>query len=82
MKKTIGKVLEVYIPNETINDALVDVMDRKFIGFNIETDGGIKTVEEEQNEDNCLIMKDDMVEIIEQNISGINFVDIRLYDGD
>ena len=46
------------------------------------TNNGLKEVTVEQNEENASIMKNDLVEIIEQNISGKNFVDIRLYGGE
>ena len=36
----------------------------------------------QQNDENANIMKNDLVEIIEQTISGKEFIDIRLYDGD
>lgn len=36
----------------------------------------------EQNELNAKIMKNDLVTIIEQTISGKDFIDIELYEGD
>lgn len=82
MKKTIGKVIEVYIPKQYKNNNLLDVMDRTLIGFKVMTEEGLKVVETEQNEENAAIMKKDIVEIIEQTISNVDFIDIRLYGGD
>ena len=41
MAKTIGKVIEVYIPEQYQNGGLLDVMDRTNIGFKIKTQDGI-----------------------------------------
>lgn len=82
MIKTIGKVIEVFVPEQYKNGNLLDVMDRTNIGFKVMTDNGIKKVIQEQNEFNVKIMKNDLVTIIEQTISGKDFVDIELYEGD
>ena len=82
MIKTIGKVIEVFIPEEYKNGNLLDVMDRTNIGFKVITDNGIKEVTQEQDEFNTQIMKDDMVIITEQTISGKYFIDIELYEGE
>lgn len=82
MKKIIGKVIEVYIPEQYKNNNLLDVMDRNLIGFKVMTEEGLKIVETEQNEENATIMKKDIVEIIEQTISNVDFIDIRPYGGD
>lgn len=82
MNKTIGKVIDIYIPEQYNNNALLDVMDRTNITFKIMTNNGLKEVMVEQNEENAMIMKNDLVEIIEQTISDKNFVDIRLYGGE
>ena len=82
MNKTIGKVMKIYIPEQYKNDNLLDVMDRTNITFKIMTNNGLKEVTVEQNEENAIIMKDDLVEIIEQTITGKDFVDIRLYGGE
>lgn len=82
MNKIIGKVVEVFIPEQYKNNSLLDVMDRTNITFKIMTDNGLKEVTVDQNEENANIMKNDLVEIIEQTISGKNFVDIRLYGGE
>lgn len=82
VNKIIGKVIEVFIPNEYKNGNLLDVMDRTNIGFKVETSEGIKEIITEQNELNAKILKNDLVIIIEQTISGKDFVDIELYEGD
>ncbi len=82
MTKTIGKVIEVYIPEQYKNGGLLDVMDRTNIGFKVMTNSGIKDIVVEANELNAIIMKNDEVLIIEQDISGKHFVDIEVYDGD
>lgn len=81
MKKIIGKVVEVFIPEEYKNGILLDVMDRNNIGFKIDVDGVINEYIYEQNELNSKIMKGDIVLLVKQNISGREFVDIELYDG-
>ena len=82
MTKTIGKVIEVFIPEQYKNGNLLDVMDRTNIGFKVKTNNGIKDIIVEQNELNAKIMKNDLVTIIEQTISGKDFIDIELYEGD
>lgn len=80
MKKTKGKVIEVFIPEEYIEGKLIDIMYRTQIGFKVQTEEGIKEIIEEQNEFNAEIMKDDIVVITEQIIDGIYFIDIELDD--
>ena len=82
MNRITGKVIKVFIPNEYKNGNLLDVMDRTNIGFKVETSEGIKEIITEQNELNVIIMKNDLVTILEQTISGKDFVDIELYEGD
>ena len=82
VNKITGKVIEVFIPKEYKDDNLLDVMDRTNIGFKVETSEGIKEIITEQNELNVIIMKNDLVTILEQTISGKDFVDIELYEGD
>ena len=81
MKKIIGKVVEVFIPEEYKNGILLDVMDRNNIGFRIDVDGKVQEYIYEQNDLNSKIMKGDIVLLIKQIISGKEFVDIELYDG-
>ena len=82
MIKTVGKVIEVFIPEEYKNGNLLDIMDRNNIGFKVITDNGIKEVTQKQDEFNTQIMKDDIVLITEQTISGKYFIDIELYEGE
>lgn len=82
MKKEMGKIIEVFIPEQYKNGNLLDIMDRTNIGFKVMTDNGIKEIIQEQNEFNSKIMKNDLVTIIEQTISGKYFIDIELYEGD
>ena len=82
MIKTIGKVMEVYIPEQYQNGALLDIMNRTKIGFKVMTDTGIKDIVLEADELNAQIMKNDAVLIIEQDISGQHFIDIELVEDD
>lgn len=82
MIKTIGRVIEVFIPDQYKNDDLLDVMDRTNIGFKVVTNNSMRDIIVEQNELNAKIMKNDLVTIIEQTISGKDFIDIELYEGD
>ena len=81
MEKIIGKVVEVFIPEEYKDGILLDVMDGNNIGFKVDVDGKVQEYIYEQNELNSKIMKGDIVLLIKQNISGKEFVDIELYDG-
>lgn len=82
MVKTIGKVIDVFIPEQYENGGLLDVMDRTNIGFNVMTDNGMKEIILEQDEFNAEIMKNDLVIITEQTISGKYFIDLELYEDD
>ena len=82
MIKTIGRVIEVFIPEQYKNGNLLDVMDRTNIGFKVVTNNSMRDIIVEQNELNAKIMKNDLVPIIEQTISGKDFIDIELYEGD
>ena len=82
MIKTNGIVVDVFIPKQYKNGSLLDVMDRNYIGFKVKTDNEIKEIILEQDKNNSRIMKNHLVTIIEQKISGKYFVDIELYDGD
>ena len=79
MKHQIGRVVQVFIPNE---DKLVDVMYAKEIGFKVKLEDKEITIIEEINELNAMIHKDDLVLVTTNNISGKEFIDIELYDGD
>ena len=82
MIKTIGRVIEVFIPEQYKNGNLLDVMDRTNICFKVATNNSMRDIIVEQNELNAKIMKNDLVTIIEQTISGKDFIDIELYEGD
>lgn len=82
MIKTIGRVIEVFIPEQYKNGNLLDVMNRTNIGFKVATNNSMRDIIVEQNELNAKIMKNDLVTIIEQAISGKDFIDIELYEGD
>ena len=82
MKKIIGKVIEVFIPEQYKNGLLLDEMDRTNLGFKVMCEEGLKEIIVEANDINSEIRKDDMVLIIEQDISKKHFVDIMLYEGD
>lgn len=82
MIKTIGRVIEVFIPEQYKNGNLLDIMDRTNIGFKVVTNNSMRDIIVEQNELNAKIMKNDLVTIIEQTISGKDFIDIELYEGD
>ena len=72
--KKIGKVIEVFIPNENN----IDIMYSKKIGFKISINEEIIEFIKDNNERYANIYKDDLVEIIEEN----NNLDIKLYEGD
>lgn len=76
--KKIGKVVEVFIPTEYEND----IMNSKKIGFKVKLDNETVEIIQEQNEDNCQIMKNDSVLITEQKIEDKRYIDIYLIDGD
>jgi len=82
MTKKIGKVIDVFIPEEYNKGRLIDVMDSTKIGFKIMIEDEIIEIIEEQDEYNAEIQIDDIVVITKQNISGKDFIDIELYDGD
>lgn len=82
MIKTIGRVIEVFIPEQYKNGNLLDVMNRTNIGFKVAANNSMRDIIVEQNELNAKIMKNDLVTIIEQTISGKDFIDIELYEGD
>ena len=72
--KKIGKVVEVFIPNE--ND--IDIMYSKKIGFKVNINNEIIEIIKDINEKYANIYKDDFVQIIEED----NNLDIELYEGD
>ena len=78
MEKRYGTIKQVYIPTNNKQD----IMFSSKIGFIIDIENKLYKFETEQNEENSSIMKNDLVEIIEQTISRKKFVDIRLYGGE
>ena len=82
MDKKYGKVIEVFIPEGIVNERKLDVMDSKKIGFKVQVEDKIIEIIEEQDEHNCNIKRNDDVIITTQNISGKEFIDIELLDGD
>lgn len=82
MQKKIGKVLNVFIPKEYKNNQLIDEMNSNKIGFKVMLEDGIIEIIQEQNEQNSIIMKNDLILITRQTISGKSFIDIELYDGE
>lgn len=77
MEKFIGKVIEVFIPEDKI-----DIMNSKNIGFKFLINNEIIEVIQEQNINNSHIYKNDLVTITKQVISDKVFYDIEMYDGD
>lgn len=77
MEKFIGKVIEVFIPEEKL-----DIMNSKNIGFKILINNEIIEVIQEQSINNSHIYKNDLVIITKQVISDKVFYDIEIYDGD
>ena len=75
MERKVGRVIEVFIPEE-------DNLDDMTIGFKVLVDDNVIEIIEEQNESNINILKDDLVMITKQVISNKEFIDIELYDGD
>ena len=74
MKQLVGKIIEVYIPEDETKS---DIMYNTQIGFKVQTAEGIKTMNMEQDEDNVKLYKGDTVLITEQDISGKHFLDIE-----
>lgn len=77
MEKLIGKIIEVYIPEEYKNNNLLDIMDRTKIGFKILVNNEIINIKQEQNDINSNLMKGDSVLITKQTISNQEFIDIE-----
>ena len=82
MIKEIGKVIEVFIPEEYKEGRIIDSMDSNKIGFKVMLENQLIEIIEEQDEYNANIMKNDLVIITKQTISGHDFTDIELYDGE
>lgn len=76
MNKYIGKVIEVYIPDEYKNGELLDIMDRNLLGFKVMTDNGIRDIVVKSNYDNAKITKGKLVEV---TVNGDD-ISIMLYE--
>ena len=78
MKQLVGKIIEVYIPEDKTES---DIMYNTRIGFKVQTAEGLKIIELEQDNENVKLYKEDTILITEQEISGESFIDIeRLED--
>lgn len=76
MNKYIGKVIEVYIPDEYKNGELLDIMDRNLLGFKVIMDSGICDIVVKSNYDNAKITKGKLVEV---TVNGDD-ISIMLYE--
>lgn len=76
MNKYIGKVVEVYIPDEYKNGELLDIMDRNLLGFKVIMDSGIRDIVVKSNYDNAKITKGKLVEV---TVNGDD-ISIMLYE--
>ncbi len=74
----LGKILDVYLPNEYKDNKLLDIMDRTKIGFKIKTKDEVLEIILDNNDNNSKIMKDDFVIIRKQIISNKEFIDLIL----
>lgn len=77
MEKLIGKVIEVFIPENKF-----DIMNSKNIGFKILINNEIIEIIQEQDINNSHIYKNDLVIITKQVISNKVFYDIEIFDGE
>lgn len=80
MEKYIGRVIEVFIPEEYKDGELIDSLYAKKIGFKVKTEDEVMTIVVAADEINGGIFKEDMVVVTKQNISGKEFIDIELYN--
>lgn len=83
MDKLLGRIVEVYIPEEYKNNELIDVMASVNIGFKVilEETKEIIDIVVEQNEYNCDIYREDMVVVIKDKDTN-KFTSIEIYNGD
>ena len=63
----IGKVKEVYIPNENNNGRIVSYLDSQKVGFKVVVDENEMDIVVNQNNDNAIIHVGDLVNIEEIN---------------
>ena len=76
MNKYIGKVIEIYIPDEYKNGELLDIMDRTLLGFKVIMDNEIRDIVVKSNYDNAKITKGKLVEV---TVNGDD-ISIMLYE--
>ena len=63
----IGKVKEIYIPNENNNGRIVSYLDSQKVGFKVVVDDNEMDIVVNQNNDNAVIHVGDLVNIEEIN---------------
>lgn len=63
----IGKVKEIYIPNENNNGRIVSYLDSQKVGFKVIVDENEMDIVVNQNNDNAIIHVGDLVNIEEMN---------------
>lgn len=66
----IGKVKEIYIPEETNNGRIVSYLDSQKVGFKVIVDEKEMNIVVNQNNDNTVIHVGDLVNI--EEINGVN----------
>lgn len=64
MKKVLGMVIDIYLPNEKINGKNVLDLYRSKIGFKVEINGKIVNFEQKQTQENVKIYVGDKVYLI------------------
>lgn len=78
----VGRVIEVFIPEEYKNNELIDVMASNKIGFQVMLDEDkVITVVMEQDEYNTGIFREDLVKVIFDDVTN-EYISIELYDGE
>lgn len=80
MDKAIGKVLEVFIPEEYVNNQKIDVMDSSKIGFRILLHDREIRVVCDMDEDTGSILKNDQVMVTYQVVDNLEFVSVERCD--
>ena len=81
--KMIGRVIEIYIPEDYNNGRKISYLDSNKVGFKVEINHQIKDFIVRQNNDNSLIHVDDLVKIEMVNIENKdNYFVYKLGDSD
>ena len=79
----IGRVIEIYIPEEYNNGRKISYLDSNKIGFKVEINNQVKNIIVRQNDDNSLIHVGDLVNIKMINIENKdNYFIYKLGDSD